>query len=134
MYSELDTNEKIEERSEAFKVGARNEMSSLADPIKEDIKVLQEQVDNLAKLFELEQESEDMECEGGVWDILITIKEVQKKIEEAVSDLDGELYPEIKQEIDDIAQQIAAIETKVQAIEEAAGKLNQERSVYGNLF
>ena len=65
-----------------------------------------------------------MECEGGVWDILITIKEVQKKIEEAVSDLDGELYPEIKQEIDDIAQQIAAIETKVQAIEEAAGKLN----------
>ena len=131
MYSELDTNEKIEERGEAFKVGARNE---IADPIKEDIKVLQEQVDNLAKLFELEQESEDMECEGGVWDILITIKEVEKKIEEAVSDLDGELYPEIKQEIDDIAQQIAAIETKVQAIEEAAGKLNQERSVYGNLF
>ena len=53
MYSELDTDEKIKERSEAFKIGARNEMSSLVDPIKEDIKVLQEQVDNLAKLFQL---------------------------------------------------------------------------------
>ena len=64
-----------------------------------------------------------MDCEGGVWDILITIKEVQKKLVEVVSDLDGELSPEIKQEINSIVQQIAAIETKMEIIEKAAEKL-----------
>ena len=64
-----------------------------------------------------------MDCEGGVWDILITIKEIQKKLKEVVSNLDSELYPEIKQEIDSIVQQIAAIETKMEIIEKAAEKL-----------
>ena len=64
-----------------------------------------------------------MDCEGGVWDILITIKEIQKKLEEIVSDLDSELYPEIKQEVNGIVKQIAAIEVKVKTIEQAAEKL-----------